>query len=154
MRDVLIDGPESEAAIRARLDANTVVGSVAGVAAPTQNAAEDLALDSQVAVIEGGKIRAASVADIVAFAGPGGSITTVAGTIDFGTTPTYAASAVYGDSSVSPTSAILVIPQDGDEFELDGVAYSTVADTDAFTLYARSTGGPIAGIRAFSYVVF
>jgi len=81
------------------------------------------------------------------------SLVPVAATIDFGSTPVYAASSLFGDLDVSSTSTILVVPQDGDEHEMDAIAYSTVAGTETFTIYARSTVGPVAGSRYFSYVV-
>lgn len=106
-----------------------------------------------VSVAVSGAVATATIAG-----GAGASWTTVE--VDFGSIPTYDKTFTVTDASVSLTSKVIALHagdaatgRQADENELDALVCRAVPATGSFTLYVRSTTGPVAGKYKVHYTV-
>lgn len=143
-------GPARDEALRAERRQRLLVD---GVANPGGNLAGSLSTSSTLAVIEGGAIKSATIADVGALLG-GGLPATSAGSVDFGT-GAYSASTTFADATVTPTSHVaIMVRREDDEGEWDALTFQYFCEAGSLTVRCIANPGPVAGIRDFRYVVF
>jgi hypothetical protein len=124
-----------------------------GVVDPAGNNAGSLSGSSTIAVLNDGKILAATLTDIGAVIGGGGGGTYTAGSVDFGASGWSATTEIL-DGTVDNTKSILIVPKDtGGEAAWDGIVYSCEAFSGRFNVHAVAVPGPVSGVRSFLYTV-